>query len=57
MTIREEKMQEGRDCFNNLEAYCMQDPGSLNLYKKRDSDYYRYWLDAAANYWESLGSD
>jgi hypothetical protein len=62
MTERDKVMKEGRDAFNNLEAYCFQDPGKLNPYNdNKKSDDYRHWvegwLDAAASYWESMGSD
>ncbi len=60
--FRLKEIQEGRDFFNSLEAYCMQDPGKLNPYReyiKGDSyrNWMQGWLDAAANYWESMGSD
>lgn len=56
------EFKEGRDCFNNLEAYYMQDPGKLNPYRdnikdERYRNWMQGWLDAAANYWQEMGSD
>lgn len=62
MTIEKEKFQEGRDAFNNLAGFCHQDPCDLNPYSNdKKSNHYIYWmkgwLDAGADFWESIRSN
>ncbi len=62
MTPREETVQEGKDAFNSLTGFCFQDPCDLNPYNSnKKSDDYIYWmygwLDAGADFWESMASD